>query len=232
MKSAPNRAVISWRAREATSPNSFQSGAAQAAGDGAVGAEREHRQWFYAIGFFAVADDAAMNMAVHRSRTDRCAGNRGADGKALPRQRAANHLHQFGFAAEQMRATGDVEEQAVRGIQRHQRREAVAPVGDGVQCLRIRGLVGIEYLYVRADRAGIGQRQAHFKPETGRGIVECGNLQRVVLFGDDDAGLVSTQHVVVARQLPLDAVGRQARQPQAEDAPALHGKGTHHISIP
>ena len=70
----------------------------------------------------------------------------------------------------------------MRAIQRHQRREAVAPVGDGVQRLRIRGLIGIEHLYVRADRAGIGQRQADFKAETGRGIIQRGNLQRVVLL--------------------------------------------------
>jgi hypothetical protein len=120
----------------------------------------------------------------------------------------------------------------MRGIQRHQRREAVAPVGDGVQRLRIRGLVGIEHLYVRADRAGIGQRQAGLKAETGGGIIQRGNLQRVVLLCDDDARSVVSQRGVVARKLVLDAVGRQARQPQAEDAPAFHGKGTHHISIP
>jgi len=113
-----------------------------------------------------------------------------------------------------------------------ERREAVAPVGDGVQRLRIRGLVGIEHLYVRADRAGIGQRQADFKAETGCGIVQRGNLQRVVLFGDDNTWKLTSRRGVVARQLALDAVGRQARQPQAEDAPAFHGKGTHHISIP
>ena len=167
----------------------FQAGAAQAAGDGAVGAERKYRQRLHAIGFFAVHDDAAMDMTIHRPRADRGAGNRSADGKALPRQRAAHHLHQRGLAAEQMRAAGDIEEQAMRGIQRHQRREAVAPVGDGVQRLRIGGFIGVEYLYVRTDRAGIGQRQADLKAETGRGIIQRVNLQRVVLFRDDDARL-------------------------------------------
>ena len=104
--------------------------------------------------------------------------------------------------------------------------------GDGVQRLRIRGLVGIEHLDVRADRAGIGQWQANFKAETRRGVIQRENLQRVVLFGDNNAWLVVSRLSVVARQLALDAVGRQARQPQAEDAPAFHGKGTHHISIP
>ena len=169
----------------------LQASAAQAAGDRILRAERGYRQRFYAICLFAIGNNAAMDVTVHRPRADRSAGNRRADGKALPGQRVAQHLHQFGLAAEQMRAAGDVEEQAVRGIQRHQRREAVAPVGDGVQRLRIRGLVGIEHLYVRADRAGIGQRQADLKSETGRGIVQRGNLQRVVLLCDDDTGLVA-----------------------------------------
>ena len=86
----------------------------------------------------------------------------------------------------------------MRAIQRHQWRETVAPVGDGVQRLRIRGLVGIEHLHVRADRAGIGQRQAGLEAETGSGVIQCGNLQRVVLFGDNDARQVFNRRVVVA----------------------------------
>ena len=60
-------------------------------------------------------------------------------------QRAAHHLHQRGLAAEQMGAAGNVEKQAMRGIQRHQRGEAVAPVGDIVQRLGVGGLIGIEH---------------------------------------------------------------------------------------
>ena len=173
-----------------------------------------------------------MDMPIHRSRANRGTGNRRTYGKALPRQRIAHHLHQLGLAAEQMRAAGDVEEQAVWGIQRHQRRETVAPVGDGVQRLGIGGLIGVEHLHVRTDRARVGQRQADLKAEMSRGIIQRGNLQRVVLLCDDNAWLVASRRGAVAPKLALDAVGRQARQPQAEDAPALHGKGTHHISIP
>ena len=60
-------------------------------------------------------------------------------------QGAAHHLHHRGLAAEQMGAAGDVEKQAMRGIQRHQRREAVAPVGDGIQRPGIGGFIGIEH---------------------------------------------------------------------------------------
>ena len=74
-------------------------------------------------------------MARQGARADRGAGDRGADGKAPPRQRAAYDPQQRGLAAEQMGAAGDVEEQPMRRIERHQRREAVAPVGDVVQRL-------------------------------------------------------------------------------------------------
>ncbi len=87
-----------------------------------------------------------------------------------------------------MDTAGDVEKQAVRGIQRHQRRETVAPTGNGVQRLGIGGLIGIEHLQVRTDGAGIGERQADLEAEGCGRVVEGGNLQGVVLFGDDDAG--------------------------------------------
>jgi len=134
-------------------------------------------------------------------------------------------MHQRRLAAEQMRATGDVEKQAVRRIERHQRREAVAPVGDVIQCLEVGGFIGIEHLQMRTDRACIGQRQADLKAETGGGIIQRVNLQRVVLLGDDDAwfvvGVILTRRGVRAPELAFDAVDGQARQPQAEDTPRV-----------
>jgi hypothetical protein len=44
---------------------------------------------------------------------------------------------------------------------------------------------------LRADGAGVGERQADLKPETGCGIIERGNLQRVVLFSDDNTGVIA-----------------------------------------
>ena len=52
---------------------------------------------------------------------------------------------QRAFAAEQMGAAGDVEEQAMWSIERHQRREAVAPVRDIIQCPGIGRFIGIEH---------------------------------------------------------------------------------------
>ncbi len=122
-----------------------QPGAAQAAGDGLISAEREYRQRLDRGGFPALPDDAAMEVISQGPRTDRGSGDRGADGKALPPQRVAQHLHQRRFAAEQMGAAGDVEKQAMRGVERHQRREAIAPVGDVVQQAGVGGFIGIEH---------------------------------------------------------------------------------------
>ncbi len=129
-----------------------------------------------------------------------------------------------------MDTAGDVEKQAMRGIERHQRREAVAPLGNGIQRLGIRSFIGIEDLQVWAHGAGIGERQTHLKAETRGGIIQRGNLQRIVLFGDDNAWV--SWRGVAAAKLALDTVDGQARQPQAEDTPPVSRKGTHHISIP
>ena len=86
-----------------------------------------------------------------------------------------------------MDAAGDVEKQAMRGIERHQRREAVAPVGYGIQRVDVGGFIGIEYLQLRTDGAGIGERQADLEAEPRRRIVHGKNLQRVVLLADDNA---------------------------------------------
>lgn len=111
----------------------LQPGAAQTADNGFIGAERGYRQEADCIRFSAIADNATMDMIAKRSRTGGRAGNRGADSKALRRQHAAQKLQQRRLAAEQMGAAGDVEKQAMRRIERHQRRKAVAPVGDIVQ---------------------------------------------------------------------------------------------------
>jgi hypothetical protein len=148
-------------------------------------------------------------------------------------QRRAQKMQQCGFAAEQMRATGDVEKQPMRRIERHQRREAVAPVGDVIQQFGVGGLIGVEHLQMRANRPRIGQRQTDLEAEIGGGIIQRVDLQHVVLLGDDDAGVVLgdilelwrtfvfNPPAAVADELPLDAVDGQAWQPQAEDTPRV-----------
>ena len=123
----------------------------------------------------------------------------------------------------------------MRSIERLQRREAVAPVRDIIQRPGIGRFIGIEHPQLRTDGAGIGERQIYFQAETRGGVVEGENLQRIVLLGDDDTGIIGilfSQSGVAAAKLALDAVDGQARQPQAEDTPPVSRKGTHHISIP
>jgi hypothetical protein len=208
----------------------FQPGAAQASGYRAVGAERRHRQRPDRIGFLAFTDDVAMDMTRHRPRAHGSAGDGGADGKALRGQDVAHQPHHRGLATEQMDTAGDVEKQAMRGIQRHQRRETVAPRRNGVQRLGVGGFIGIEDLQLRTDGAGIGQRQANIQAEMGCGVIQRGNLQRIVLLGDDNARI--SRRGVSAPKLAFDTVDGQARQPQAEDTPPVSRKGAHHISIP
>ncbi len=146
-----------------------------------------------------------------------------------PRRVSASHhdLQQRALAAEQMGAAGDVEIEPMRRIERHQRREAVAPVGDVVERLAVGDFVGVEHRQLGADGAGIGQRQADREAGTHGQIVEGVDQQRVVLLGDDDAGrkgnrrLRFIQRVAAARKLALDAVDGQAWQPQAEDTPPV-----------
>ena len=107
----------------------------------------------------------------------------------------------------------------MRGIQCHQRREAVAPTGNGIQRVRVGGFIGIEHPQLRTDGAGVRKRQADLKAEGSGRVVERKNLQRVVLLGDDDAWIIASRYGVVAHALAPDAVDGQARQPQAEDTP-------------
>ena len=79
----------------------------------------------------------------------------------------------------------------MRRIERHQRREAIAPVGDIAKRLGVGDRIGIEHRQFGADGAGIGERQADLEAGPRREIVERIDLQRVVLLGDDDGGGVA-----------------------------------------
>ena len=120
----------------------------------------------------------------------------------------------------------------MRRIERHQRREAITPVGDGFQQFRIGGLVGVEHLHIGTDCARVRQWQADFKANVGSGVVQRRDLKCIVQFGDDDARTRIIRRGVLPRKLALQSVGRQARQPQAENTPPVHGRGPHHISTP
>jgi hypothetical protein len=159
-----------------------------------------------------------MNMAGHGPRADRGCGDRRTDRKALRRQGIAQQPEQIGLAAEQMGAAGDVQEQPVWGIERYQRREAVAPVGDVLQCPGVRRHIGIEHLQMRADGAGIGERLADRKAIARGRVIQRIDDKRIVLLGDDDSRSVNRRAAAVC-EFALDAVDGQPWQPQAEDPP-------------
>jgi len=110
----------------------------------------------------------------------------------------------------------------MRRIERHQRGETVAPVGDVVEQFGIMRLIRVEHDKMRADGPGICQRHADVEAIMRRRVVERIKLQRVMLFGDDDAGRIVAlfnPRVFLGCQFALDAIDRQARQPQAENPP-------------
>ena len=75
------------------------------------------------------------------------------------------------LAAEQMRAAGDVEQQAVRRIEPDQRRVAVAPVGDRFEQRDVGARVGLRDRDRRMHRARIRERHAGAQAERRRGVV-------------------------------------------------------------
>jgi hypothetical protein len=121
-------------------------------------------------------------------------------------------------------------------VKRHQWGKAIAPIGNVIQCSGVRHFIDIEHLQLRTDRAGIRQWQPDLKAEMRGRVIQRGNLQGIVLFGDDDAGpnvlFRFNRRGAGPRELTFDAVGRQAWQPKVEDTPPVSRKGTHHISIP
>ena len=87
----------------------------------------------------------------------------------------------------------------MRRIERHQRRETIAPVGDIIQHPGIRRFVSVEHLDVRTDGPGVGERYADIEADARGSVIQCGNLQRVVLLRHDDAGALSTSLRVTPR---------------------------------
>jgi len=76
----------------------------------------------------------------------------------------------------------------MRRIERHQGGEAIAPVGDVFERLAVGDLVGVEHREFRADRAGIGERQADREAGADGCFVQRMDQDGVVLLGNDDAG--------------------------------------------
>jgi len=104
----------------------------------------------------------------------------------------------------------------MRRVERHQRREAVAPIGDAFEHLGVSREISLVHDEVGTDRAGIRQRLAEADAVTRRGLVERMDEQCIGVLDDDDLRL-ALRRSAGEGQLSFDPIDGQARQPQAED---------------
>ena len=178
-------------------------------------------------------DHAAVAVTRQRARGECGAGAGAAHREALGAQAGENALQHRLLAAEEMAGAGDVEQQAARRIERHERREAVAPVGDAAEQLQIRGRVRRHHLQARHHRARIGERLADAQAQRRRLAVERGDGERVALFRRDDERRRVRRRSGDPPPAPLQPVGRKARKPQRHDPPRARGKipSSQHHSI-
>ena len=109
-----------------------------------------------------------------------------AHGKALVGDLLRTMRQHRRFAAEQMRRAGDVQQQAVRRIQRHQRREAVAPVGDVFQQRGIGFFIGRHDCRAAAPSPGHWPRAGLYKGPAVRPVPPAHGHKRVAGSSADD----------------------------------------------
>ncbi len=144
-------------------------------------------------------------------------------GKALveePRQHVGQHRL---LPAEKAGAAGDVEHEAEisgkiagrtlrRGIERHQRRIAVGPVGDRLQQLPVGLRVFVHHLDGGCDGAGIGQAHAAHQPCARRLLIQRDDGERIAAAaGDDERRALRRRGEPPARTVPQprQTVGRK-----------------------
>ncbi len=149
----------------------------------AQGGERQRRDRFARSAF---GDNRCAAIPRHRpGATDAVRHRRtrlqGHGGQPLDQVAAERR-----FAAEQMRTTGDVEEEPVGRVEANQRRIAVAPVGDRCKQSGVGIGIGIGRRQRRIHGARIGQRQARQETQARGGIVHRGDPQRGFHRSDDD----------------------------------------------
>ena len=103
-----------------------------------------------------------------------------------------------------MGTAGDVEKQAVRRIDRHQRGEAVAPVGNGIQRLASAASSASYTRKCGQMARALASGRPILEAEMRGGIVERENLQRVVflattMLGATASVFLGTAHCSVYR---------------------------------
>ncbi len=153
----------------------------------------------------------------------------GAGGEALRGQAADKRRAHLRGVAKQMRAAGDVQKQTLRRIERHDRREALAPAGDVIQQFQIGFIFGHTRGKRGDTRARISEREARLESRFARGHVYRGERDAVAVFARRGERRVSRRGAETDQ--PLD---RQARQPERDPCflwPWFLGKRRHADSI-
>ena len=179
----------------------------------------------------ALGNHPVLTIARHGPGGARRISQTKPDVKALGAKPEFEIIDQSRLAAEQMRAAGDVHEQAVTalrlggGIQRHERGVALAPAGDLSQKRVVARLTGGMAIQIRHQRAGVAQALVQPHAPGAGALVQCDNADGVLeRSGDDDRRRVRmcVQNPVgdpgLAPSGPVDRVCRQRRQGDRENA--------------
>ncbi len=174
--------------------------------------------------------DSTCRVTRQRARRQRCARDSSLDRETLCGDFLPHMLKHHRFAAEKMRNAADVQQQAVGRIDRHQRCEAVAPIGDALQKREVGFLVGRHDRQILDHGAGIGQRLAAMKAQPLRVFVQRIDIERVVGAARDDQGCIFGCCFRRAAAEAPQPVGRQARKPQGQNAPPPGGR--FHVRCP
>ncbi len=141
-------------------------------------------------------------------RRKRCAG-----AKTLGVEARLDLVQQFRLAAEKPGRAGHIEHDAVRPIERGERREAGAPVGDCLERRRTGPGIMLLEPHARTQRARVGDRHAGPKPARLRRRIDGGEA-----FGAIDPAPERERRVTPRRVAPpQDPVGRKSRQEDAEE---------------
>jgi hypothetical protein len=134
-------------------------------------------------------------------------GHRCARDKTLTLEPKQEIAGQRIFAAEQMRAAGDIEQQTVRRIEPDQRGVTVTPIGDRFQQTAIGLEIRLHHRQRRIAGPRIGQSEADLEAEPRRAIGQRRDLLRAFDRCDDDKALNPFGRAA------LDPVGRKSPQP-------------------
>ena len=183
-----------------------------------IDAQRRDRQRQHGRFGFAARDDARLAIARDAPGAADRVGDRDAGAQTLLREPRDQIAGERRLAAEQMRAAGDVEQQAIRRIEADQRRIAVAPVGDGFEQTPVGLRIGVHDRQLRIHGAGVGEPHADLEAEPRRAVVQGGDALRALDRRDDDEGSQPARtsgarsgRSRAAAATPTDSAGWKAR---------------------